>query len=172
MSALSDKVVGFEANGGFLVGTPFTQGSRTLAPLPTRDAVLPVLAVLADARNQGCTVSELMLKLPRRYTYSDRLKDIPTSFSRDLLADLTANGNRLLQLMAPNGAQLASIDTIDGLRATFDTGEITHLRPSGNAPELRCYAEADTPERASALVREVLERVGAGVDRGQKSEIR
>jgi len=36
-----------------------------------------------------------------------------------------------------------------------------HLRPSGNAPELRCYAEADSQERAAALATECLARVRA-----------
>jgi len=49
----------------------------------------------------------------------------------------------------------------DGLRITFANGEIVHLRPSGNAPELRCYAEADNQERAAALATECLARVGA-----------
>ncbi|MGB0736262.1 MAG: hypothetical protein ACPGNQ_09700 [Paracoccaceae bacterium] len=34
-----------------------------------------------------------------------------------------------------------------------------HLRPSGNAPEFRCYAEADSAERAQALVRSYLGKV-------------
>ena len=38
-----------------------------------------------------------------------------------------------------------------GLRIGFDNGEIVHLRPSGNAPELRCYNEAETPQRAQEL---------------------
>jgi len=53
------------------------------------------------------------------------------------------------------------MNQIDGLRITFANGEIVHLRPSGNAPELRCYAEADNQERAAALATECLARVGA-----------
>jgi phosphomannomutase len=34
------------------------------------------------------------------------------------------------------------------LRITLDTGRIVHLRPSGNAPELRFYAEAESPQAA------------------------
>jgi phosphomannomutase len=34
-----------------------------------------------------------------------------------------------------------------------------HLRPSGNAPELRCYAEAANMQRAEALVKLSLERI-------------
>ena len=43
------------------------------------------------------------------------------------------------------------IDMTDGLRIRFERGDIIHLRPSGNAPELRCYTESDTAERAANL---------------------
>ena len=46
---------------------------------------------------------------------------------------------------------MAGTDTTDGLRITFSNDEILHLRPSGNAPELRCYTEADTEARAAAI---------------------
>ena len=52
---------------------------------------------------------------------------------------------------------VASLDETDGLRITFSSGEIAHLRPSGNAPELRCYNEAASPERAAAMNRRCLE---------------
>ncbi|MGN5003010.1 hypothetical protein ACTG2S_08305 [Aeromonas sp. 82P] len=39
---------------------------------------------------------------------------------------------------------------------TLNNGFIIHLRPSGNAPELRCYAEADRFEIASTLVSSTL----------------
>jgi phosphomannomutase len=48
---------------------------------------------------------------------------------------------------------VVDVNQVDGLRATLASGEIVHLRPSGNAPELRCYAEADTAERAAELSR-------------------
>ena len=48
------------------------------------------------------------------------------------------------------------IDTTDGLRVHFAGGDIIHLRPSGNAPELRCYTESDTAERAAAINTEAL----------------
>ncbi|HDK0096261.1 TPA: phosphomannomutase, partial [Escherichia coli] len=47
----------------------------------------------------------------------------------------------------------------DGLRLTLSDGSIIHLRPSGNAPELRCYAEADNIIKAEKLVLEVLHKV-------------
>jgi phosphomannomutase len=42
------------------------------------------------------------------------------------------------------------------VRISFDSEEIIHLRPSGNAPEFRCYTEADTPERARKINEEVM----------------
>ncbi len=56
---------------------------------------------------------------------------------------------------------MTDIDATDGLRATFDNAEVIHLRPSGNAPEFRCYNEADTPERAVELNDACLAVMGA-----------
>ena len=50
-------------------------------------------------------------------------------------------------------------DTLDGVRMRLASGEVVHLRLSGNAPELRCYSEAATPERAAELLAAVLARV-------------
>jgi phosphomannomutase len=44
-------------------------------------------------------------------------------------------------------------DTTDGLRLYFDNGDIAHIRPSGNAPQLRIYAVASTDARANEIVR-------------------
>ena len=41
---------------------------------------------------------------------------------------------------------------------TLASGEIVHLRQSGNAPELRCYSEAGTAGAARALTIEILNR--------------
>ena len=46
---------------------------------------------------------------------------------------------------------IAWINWVDGVRIGFENGEVAHVRPSGNADELRVYTVADTPERAEAL---------------------
>jgi phosphomannomutase len=160
-------VAGFEANGGFLLGTRVERGGRSLEPLPTRDAVLPILALLAMARERGCALSRLPAGLPRRFTASDRIQGIPTERSSGLIGQLAASGEAIDELLGPLCGKSASLDRIDGLRIGFENGEIVHLRPSGNAPELRCYAEADTPERAEALTRECLDRVSAVLTEGK-----
>jgi phosphomannomutase len=44
------------------------------------------------------------------------------------------------------------VDRTDGVRILFDNGDVAHVRPSGNADELRIYAVADTQARADAIV--------------------
>jgi phosphomannomutase len=113
--------------------------------------VLPILALLAMAREQGTPLSRLPAELPPRFTASDRLQDFPVEASRQLIERLAASGETLAGFLAPLALRPAGIDRTDGLRITLDGGEIVHLRPSGNAPELRCYAEAATQARAGSL---------------------
>jgi len=152
-------VAGYEANGGFLLGTDIARNGAVLKALPTRDAVLPIVAVLGLARERGCRVSEVARDLPPRFTASDRLQDFATELSRDLIARLAQAPAQAGALLAPQSGALAQVDTTDGLRVTFAGGDIVHLRPSGNAPELRCYAEASTQEAAEALCRACLARI-------------
>ncbi|WP_291206908.1 phosphomannomutase [Hyphomonas sp.] len=153
--ATVEPVVGYEANGGFLLGSDVTIDGRTIKALPTRDALLPMLLVLAAARSVG-SVSKLLSTLPPRFTHSDRIKDFATEQSRALIARLAGDHAAAAKLMAPHSGKLVNIDTTDGFRASFENGDIVHLRPSGNAPELRCYAEAETAEKAEGLCVECL----------------
>ena len=152
-------VVGYEANGGFLLGSDVERNGKTLEALPTRDAVLPIAGLLSMAREQGCNVSELTDLLPKRYTASDRLQNFDTEKSRSILDGLQATSDQIPALMAPDAGNRVAIDITDGLRVTFTSGDIVHLRPSGNAPELRCYAESDSQERAQKLCQKCLERI-------------
>lgn len=83
-----------------------------------------------------------------------------TERSQALVAALAGDPGRRAAFFAGFGAE-RSVDLTDGLRVTFTDGLILHLRPSGNAPELRCYAEAEQAGRAEAAMREVLARVAA-----------
>ena len=144
-------VAGFEANGGFLLGTNVLRNGNKLTALPTRDAVLPMLALLGLAKEQGTKLSELALTLPDRYTHSDRLQNFPTEISTELVALLKQDRKKIIEIMSQHSGDIVLIDETDGFRVTFSNGDIVHLRPSGNAPELRCYAEAETQARAQEL---------------------
>ena len=150
---------GFEANGGFLLGSDVQIDQVRLTALPTRDAVLPALAVLALA-GQG-TVSALLDTLPKRYTASDRITNFATEKSKELLAQAAAAPELFLTQLGVRGLEISDLNQIDGLRISLSNKDIIHLRPSGNAPELRCYAEADTEAAAIALVQQCLSKLAA-----------
>lgn len=47
---------------------------------------------------------------------------------------------------------LAKLNYTDGVRIIFTNGDVAHVRPSGNADELRIYSVADTQARADEIV--------------------
>lgn len=152
-------VAGFEANGGFMLASPLPG----LTALPTRDALLPMIAVLAQvAAGAWPSLSALVARLPARFTDSDRLSNIDTDAARALLARLMANPEEV-QILLPTAKPLAEVSSLDGLRFTFADGDILHLRLSGNAPELRCYAEAANPEAARLLIDATLAQLEKGL---------
>lgn len=156
------SVAGFEANGGFLAGAGITRAGKTLAALPTRDAVLPVLTLLVAAQTQQVKISTSLKGLPQRYTASDRLQNIPTATTQALLAKWQNDASQLCEWLGEDMVgKPVSIDAVDGLRFTFANGDIVHLRGSGNAPELRCYCESLTPARATQLMQLILQRISA-----------
>lgn len=140
------RIVGYEANGGFMQLTIINRDGKVLAPLPTRDAIIVAISVLLSASEQKCSISALVEKLPPRYTYSDRLKDFPTERSQSRLAqfvtgDWQTDSNNI-QKAFPSLSRPISIDKTDGVRITLENDDVVHFRPSGNAPELRCYTES------------------------------
>ncbi len=184
--------VGWEANGGFLTGSALTiDGGGELAALPTRDAVLPLVAALHAARTRGVAPGELVAALPPRFSRAGLLDAVDPAASRALLqrfgvgepgvrrvrfaddqvrwtdhdgadhaADPTLAG-RWLEIRDALAAHLTAdrgfgppeeVDVLDGLRVRCASGDVVHVRPSGNAPQLRIYATADTPARAEEIV--------------------
>jgi phosphomannomutase len=152
-------VVGYEANGGFLIASPVNIAGKTLPPLPTRDPVIVHLSMLGLSAREGKPISQLLAQLPQRFTASDRLQGFPTELSNLNISRLTTGGAAAIQMLFPEIGSVEHIDTTDGLRITFRNQEIVHLRPSGNAPELRCYAESDSEMRARELVRTTLAKL-------------
>ncbi|BCV44464.1 hypothetical protein TUM17379_14820 [Shewanella algae] len=151
------KVAGFEANGGFLLGTDIQVNGVQLTALATRDAVLPVLAALAMS-GKGF-LSTLVKHLPQIYTASDRIQNFSRYKSLEIIENFLREPQQLLSQLDLTGFELVNADTTDGLRMMFSNGEVVHLRPSGNAPELRCYAESDSVDRAKSLVESVLNTI-------------
>ena len=152
-------IVGYEANGGFLTNNDFPilgKEGGTLSLLPTRDAVLPVLSIILLSIKEGKPISGLVADLPQRFTASDRIQNFPTEESAKILARLEDVAG-IEDAFGPMFGHVESVDRMDGLRITFQTLEVLHLRPSGNAPEFRCYNEAGSQERVLEMQQQSME---------------
>lgn len=186
-----DRKAGFEANGGFLLASPLERAG-SLTALPTRDAFLPLLSVLARVA-QGESLLDRVATLPPRATTAGLLDDVDRTRAAEALAELRWPDADELWL-EPSAEMLSSsatarspvppedaaafaravrarfeslgvgrllhINAVDGVRLRFEEGDVLHLRPSGNAPQFRLYATANTMDRAQSLVRSGLERGG------------
>ena len=188
------RVVSWEANGGFLLGSDIDLNGSTLKALPSRDAILPILCALHAAAEQSLTLSELFDTLPKWFGAAGLIDDFPQESSRAVLeyfrptegqVHWTEYGAEEVVLRDVDQAiiarwpnddprtekirqkretleklfsadkgfgQLTRINTQDGIRCYFSNDNIAHIRPSGNAPQLRIYAQARTQVRADAIV--------------------
>ncbi len=146
-------VVGYEANGGFLQMSPVNIDDKILAPLPTRDPIIVHLSILGAIKKYGIPISELIKWLPARIGASDRLQGIPSDISINKINKLVDEGHKGMEEFLPELGHISLIDLTDGLRMVFENSDVVHFRPSGNAPELRCYVEADSQDRAEYLLK-------------------
>jgi phosphomannomutase len=185
------RVVGWEANGGFLLATDIEQNGRALKALPTRDAALPLLAALCSATAGRVSMADLFALLPRRFSKAGLIDKFPRETSQALLRLFTPADERIEQVdynersirvrCADGGSEsapphlvhsldkirrdlerffcpqdgfdrVAHVNVLDGVRIFFANGDIAHIRPSGNAPQLRVYAVADSQSRADVIV--------------------
>jgi len=158
------RVVGYGANGGFLLNSDIENGGKNLRALPTRDAVIVMLGILLLAKSRQQKVSELVASLPARFTASDRLKNFATEKSAAILAKFNsgsepADKTEIEKMFGGICGSVAALNRTDGLRIIFQNEEIIHLRPSGNAPEFRCYSESKTDERARAITTDALAKI-------------
>lgn len=186
------RIVGWEANGGFLTGSDIALHGAALTALPTRDAVLPMLACLFAAAEQGMSLPALWDRLPARCGRAGLIDDFPAAASQAILARLVPAGQvseveftgtgLVLDRSRPDASpaalatesaadwqqsraalsrsfttalgfdEITRINVLDGVRVYFRNGDIAHIRPSGNAPQMRIYAISDSQQRADEIV--------------------
>ncbi len=184
--------VGWEANGGFLIGSAVERNGRKLEALPTRDAALPLIAALHASVEKDCSLVELFSQLPPRFSRAGLLDPFPRPSGHALVRRFSPEDDQVQQVDFEGGAvafsykdgrsapasgaaadnqrqiqsslrgffsaglgfgEVIRLNVIDGLRIYFSNGDIAHIRPSGNAPQLRIYTVADSQERADEIVK-------------------
>ena len=145
------RVCGWEPNGGFLTASDLERNGAVLRGLLTRDAFLPILGVLFAAAELRLSIVDLFARLPKRFSRAALLPQFPRALGAKVVAYLIQAN--LAGIFTPEigFGTVVKLDQTDGLRMTFDNGEVVHVRPSGNADELRIYAVADTQGRADAI---------------------
>ncbi len=163
-------VVGYEANGGFLTGTDISHPDTgaVLPALPTRAAALPIIVLLSMSAKKGRPISGLVDELPPRFTASGLLREFPNELAKALVGKFEKEGNEFAEsIFSHQFGSVDSMDFTDGARITFSSEDIIHLRPSGNAPEFRCYTESSSEEQALSnneialkIVAEMKTRIG------------
>lgn len=128
-------ILGGEGNGGVIL--PDVHYGR--------DALVGAAIVLQHLANLQQSLSELVATLPR---YAMVKYKIPLD---------KLEVDQVLQQLVLRYAH-ARISTIDGLKIDLEEGWV-HLRKSNTEPILRIYAEAQTPEAASALVQRLVKEL-------------
>ena len=78
----------------------------------------------------------------------------PTPLAEPAIADWQERKATLMRFFTPalGFDDIMRINVLDGVRLYFRNGDVAHIRPSGNAPQLRIYANSDSQARADQIV--------------------
>jgi len=131
---LTNAVIGFEENGGFMFGKHNQ----------VRDGAMTMVLVLELLAKTDKTISELIDDLPPSFTTKTKI-----SCSRD---DAQKIINKLNE-------EYPESDTTDGIKITFDEQNWVMVRPSGTEPIIRVYAEGSSKEKLEKLILEHVQKV-------------
>jgi phosphomannomutase len=143
-----DAIIGGEESGGY--------GFR--GHVPERDAILAGLYFLDLMAKTRKTPSQLL-----DYLYS---KVGPHYYDRRDFHISAAKRQAILQRLSSSppdtvgGLKVTNMDTIDGFRFFFGDESWLLIRFSGTEPLVRIYAEAESPEKAKALLDEGEKLIG------------
>ena len=93
--------------------------ARTLAALPTRDALLPILANLFAAAEQGLSLAALWDRLPARFGRAGLLDNFPVAASRAILAQLIPAGT-VVEVEFDHSDGVVDCSRVDGSRTPLN----------------------------------------------------
>jgi len=136
---LTDALIGFEENGGFMYGKHNQ----------VRDGCM-ALALMLDFLATSETLYGEIAKLPPSFTTKDKVSCSPEKVSK-LISSLKEK--------FPNS------DTTDGIKIKIDSKNWVMIRPSGTEPIVRVYAESESQEKLDVLMSEYLKKVKSIISR-------
>ncbi len=126
--------LGGEDNGGIFY-TPH---------MPTRDGAMSAALMLAVLSLTKTSLSELRHKLPRYFSYKEKLP-CPEHIKTVVMEEIAS-----MEFHCP-------IDRTDGLMLQFSPSETVHIRPSGTEPLLRIMCESTNETKAGSLREKILD---------------
>ena len=156
MEEAQGRVVGYEANGGFLLGFDAQGPAGPLKALMTRDCTLPIIMTLYAGRDG---IAARTAREPPVVTVADRLQNVAQDKSAALMKHWQKDPAARATFLASVGETERSINQTDGLRMILTDGNVIHIRPSGNAPELRLYIETNSCTGPEVLLASALEKL-------------
>jgi phosphomannomutase/ADP-glucose pyrophosphorylase len=155
---LSETPIGFKyicekmLDEDILIGGEESGGIGVKNHLPERDGVLMGMLILEAMAVAGKRLEDLIedvFALVGRHEYTRNDLHPPQEKMHSIISALQSFRETTFA-----GAPLAGITRKDGTRLDFEDGSWLLLRPSGTEPVVRVYAEAETQDRAQALVAE------------------
>ena len=127
-------VIGGEGNGGVIY--PECHYGR--------DALVGIALFLSSLAQKGCKASQLRASLPNYFMAKNRIDLTPGT-------DIDAILSRVKQIYKDE-----KVNDTDGVKIDF-ADKWVHLRKSNTEPIIRIYSEAQSPEEAEAIARQVTE---------------
>lgn len=147
--------VGFKFLGQLLakeavvMGVEESAGMSIMGHVPEKDGILACLLVTEMVAKMGKNIKDLLENLFKRVgsLYSQRV-DIPVT---DAISEIL---KRALENPPTTfaGSQVVQVNTLDGCKLLLENGSWFLFRPSGAEPIVRCYGEANTPERLEQVM--------------------
>ncbi len=136
-------------DGDVLVGGEESGGIAVKGHVPERDGLFIGLTVLEMIVKRERALSGLVRELMDEFgPHYQARSDLHTTPERKeaVLAELDAKGMKQV-----DGADVVSTENLDGFKFRTETGWLM-FRPSGTEPVLRIYSEAESQDKAEAMV--------------------
>ncbi|HUF26016.1 MAG TPA: phosphoglucomutase/phosphomannomutase family protein [Gemmatimonadaceae bacterium] len=137
------------ADGSAIFGGEESAGLSITGHVPDKDGVLACLLAAEMMARTGEGIRQRTEALFRRVgAYHSTRVDLTTTMSME---------RRVAAILADPPARLAGtvvdrVVRLDGCKLVLADGSWLLLRPSGTEPLVRCYAEADSPERLAEVL--------------------